>query len=262
MSERVRPDRTAEFRVRLKLLKCDKPLMAPLGRATATSLQRREYRLAQRGVREVRLCPDDSDWQVRGMDGPAGVDSDTNVLTFDGWASITGRSYRLTDSFGEYDETITPGAFARTLSKQAPVVLNIHHQGLALASTRGGSGPGTPGCLQLEEITEGALTGLHARAWLDRSRPDVQMVESAIRTGAADSMSFAFRVERQRWLGPNEDQRHIDEVNLTGGDVSIISSGQAASDWTAGLVSVRSKQPVTLKPGRNYRRVLADLRKS
>jgi HK97 family phage prohead protease len=252
----LRPDRSAEFRMRLKILKNDngKP-RAPLGRAAATSAQRREYRLAQHGVRELRPCPTDYDWEVRGVDSG-------DVLTFEGWPSITNRFYDLSDAFGEYREIVTPGAFAKTLGNRAPVVLNVHHEGLALASTRGGNGtPGSAGYLQLREITEGSLTGLHATAWLDRSRPDVRMVESAIRTGAADSMSFAFRVSKQRWLN-DETERHIDEVNLSGGDVSIISSGQAASDHTAGLVSVRSK-PVTLVADRGprYRKMLAELRK-
>jgi HK97 family phage prohead protease len=210
-------------------------------------------------VREVHRCPDYVEWEVRGIDGVTGSD----VLTFEGWASITGRSYPMSDMFGEYAETVTPGAFARTLRDRAVCVLNAHHSGLAFASTRGGTGPGTVGHLQLREVTTGDLTGLKATAWLDRNRPDVQVVESAIRSGAADSMSFAFRVSRDRWLN-GESERHIDEVNLAGGDVSIISSGQAASDHTAGLVSVRSiKQPVALRPNRNseFRKRLKTLAK-
>jgi hypothetical protein len=77
---------------------------------------------------------------------------------------------------------------------------------------------------------------------LNPARSDVQILHAAVKDGAIDEMSFAFRIVRQKWsyLEDNGeiDRRFIQEVSLDKGDVSPVNYG--ANPHTGGLVSMRS----------------------
>lgn len=186
------------------------------------------------GVREVRgvLRPDagcpsgfaGADWS--GMCELRADATDPAFWNFTGEASVVDHPYSVFDAFGEFRETIKPGAFKRTLAAD-PVVSFVYMHDLAtvMAQTRTGN------------LTLSADPNLSVVAKLDKTDVDVQRVAPKVLRGDANSMSFAFRVTKQVW---NEDytERDILEVNLQGGDVSIITTGHGANPAASG--SMRS----------------------
>ena len=173
--------------------------------ATPTEDNRQMKRVELNNVREVRQWGV-SDIEVREAEG-------SNSLTFTGYATVFNADYSVYDSFGEFTERIAPGAFTRTLTENPDVILNINHAGLPLARTKSGT----------LKLTQDKV-GLRVQAELDRSDPDVQAILPKMRRGDLDEMSFAFRVNSQEWSEDYTD-RTITEVNLSRGDVSIVSFG-------------------------------------
>jgi HK97 family phage prohead protease len=137
-------------------------------------------------------------------------DSDEG-LTLTGYASLTETPYDV----GFYSETISRGAFKRTLSNPdgVDVQLLVNHTGLPLART-------TSGTLTLSEDDR----GLKVVADLDPTDPDVRALEPKMRRGDVTEMSFAFRVTDQDW---SEDyaKRRINSLEIHRGDVSVVSYG-------------------------------------
>lgn len=129
-------------------------------------------------------------------------------FTFDGIASVTNTPYQVRDQWGDYAETIAPGAFTKTLKEKADVRLLINHEGTPLARTKSGT-------LKLT-----AAPHLRAVAELDPANPKVQEIRSAMSRGDLDQMSIGFRVHKQEW---NSDytERNIREVELF--DVSVVT---------------------------------------
>lgn len=180
-------------------------------------------------------------------------------LRFAGYASVTEYGYEVYGGppFG-WTETIARGAFKKTLAEGADVNFLINHEGMSLARTKSGT-------LTLLEDK----VGLRANADLDPANPDVQRLQSAIKRGDIDEMSFGFRVERDEWLDERGDpsnkmvgtQRRITEVNMNKGDVSSVNYG--ANDGTSGgfreidkaLTHFRAGQPLT----DDERRMIRDL---
>lgn len=148
---------------------------------------------------------------------------DDNYYVFRGLASRTDTPYRMYDFYGAYDEVIQSGAFTNTLRQDPKVVLNVNHAGLALASTKA-----DPPTLRLWEDADGLQVEARIRKGIDR----VEEIVAGIRDGNIDEMSFAFRVQRQKW-SPDYMQRDILEVNLHRGDVSIVTYGANPNTTTA-----------------------------
>lgn len=142
-------------------------------------------------------------------------------FTFDGIASVTNTPYQVRDQWGDYAETIAPGAFTKTLKEKADVRLLINHEGTPLARTKSGT-------LKLT-----AAPHLRAVAELDPANPKVQEIRSAMSRGDLDQMSIGFRVHKQEW---NSDytERNIREVELF--DVSVVTY-PASPTTTASLRS-------------------------
>jgi len=136
-------------------------------------------------------------------------------MTFEGYAAVTGVPTTITDWLGAYTETISRGAFAKTLAEQDDVRLLLNHDGTPMARTKSGT-------LDLDEDKK----GLHAKAELDGASPLVQEISSAMRRGDLDQMSFAFQVTRQEWNG-DYTERFINEVKLF--DVSVVTYPAYAS---------------------------------
>lgn len=184
------------------------------------------------GVREVRgvLRADaDAPSGMVGADWTSMVelradDADPDFWTFTGEASVVDHPYTVYDMFGEFTETVKPGAFTRTLAAD-PLVsfVYMHDLSTVMAQTRG------------RNLALTADPDLAVDARLDKSDVDVQRVAPKVRRGDANSMSFAFRVTKQTW---NEDytEREILEVNLHGGDVSIITTGHGANPGASGTL--------------------------
>lgn len=192
------------------------------------TLEQRKAKAESLKGREVRTVP------VHGFE--VREDSD-GLLTMEGWASVTERSYDM----GYYQETIKRGAFVKTLGEQPDVQLLINHDGLPIART---SGPtrqiGPTGALTLTEDDK----GLRVAARLDPADLDVQRLMPKVRTGLVDQMSFGFRVTRQSW-DEDWENREIAEVNIDRGDVSIVNQG--ANPHTS--FSLRSLLANDIDPG-------------
>ena len=149
--------------------------------------------------REVRSIAN-ADLELREIDGE---------IRASGYASVTNTPYDM----GAYEETISRGAFSKTLSENPDVVLLLNHEGLPLSRTANGT-------LRLGEDDK----GLRFDAVLDPHDPQSSLVRSKIQQGLLSQCSFAFSVKRQTW---DEDytQRSINEVSLHRGDVSVVTYG-------------------------------------
>lgn len=150
--------------------------------------------------------------------------SDPDFWTYRGEASIVDHPYLVRDMWGEFKETITAGAFDKTLSENPDVMLNyMHDPATTMVTTRSGG------------LTLAANPHLSVEARVPKSDVDAQRVMPKVERGDAMSMSFAFRVTRQEW---NDDytERFITEVNLHRGDVAVIVSGLGANPAAWGTV--------------------------
>lgn len=132
-----------------------------------------------------------------------------DTFSVTGCASTTGQAYDM----GFYQETISRGAFKRTLGENPDVQLLINHEGLPLARTANGS-------LSLSEED----AGLMFTADLSTADPDAARIASKVQAGLLNECSFAFRVINQEWDDDYEN-RDIKEVSLHRGDVSIVNFG-------------------------------------
>lgn len=127
---------------------------------------------------------------------------DGDGLTLEGYAAVFNSPTDIRDWDGEYEETIAPGAFTRSLSKRTPVLQFDHGQHPLVGSIPLGS---------IEALSEDDH-GLFVRArlhdnWL------VEPVRDAIRSGAVDGMSFRFQVRSDEW-SKDRSQRTIRAVEL------------------------------------------------
>lgn len=149
------------------------------------------------------------------------ADDAATEVELTGYAS-TFQEYEMYGGPANYGwiEQLDRHAFDKTLREKPDVMLLINHEGMPLARTKSGT-------LELS-VDDG---GLKVRAMLDRSDPDVQRLESKMRRGDMDEMSFAFRVKSQTWSAtddfPDDSQAHrmINEVSLHKGDVSVVNYG-------------------------------------
>lgn len=144
----------------------------------------------------------------------------TTEIDIEGYASITDTPYEVYDFMGKYDETISAGAFKKTLEEKDDVRLLFNHDGIPVARSKSGT-------MSLEEDKK----GLKVNATLDTRSGLANDLVVALERGDLDEMSFAFKVIRQEW---NEDytERWIKEVKLF--DTSIVTY-PANPDTSVGL---------------------------
>jgi HK97 family phage prohead protease len=180
-----------------------------------------------KGTAERWMPASRSPIEMRSVDNGTGGTS----LVFTGYACVVESGYEMQDAFGSYTETVSRGAFNRTLANGADCVFVPNHgAGGALAMARTKSGT-----LRLSAD----MTGLYTEARLDPTRSDVQILRSAVEAGDLDEMSFCFRVVDQEWDVDFENRRIL-EVNLSQGDVSPVTYG--ANPATAGTVGVSMRR--------------------
>ena len=142
-------------------------------------------------------------------------EDNTDTLLFTGYASVFDKPYGVRDSRGQYNETIKPGAFKKTLQEQDDVRFLVNHDGIPLARTSSGT-------LELEEDDY----GLFVRAELDPSNPTVAEVASAMKRGDLNEMSFAFAAIKDNF-DQNGENREVNEARLF--DVSVVT--YPANPW-------------------------------
>lgn len=145
--------------------------------------------------------------RTRGVELRAADSGDGYTLT--GYASVFETPYPVTDSLGEYTETIRSGAFTKALQERDDVRLLLNHDGVPLARTKSGTLT-----LTQDEI------GLRCEAALDSASPLVASIKSAMDRGDMDQMSFAFQAVRQEW-NADYTSRTITEAKLF--DVSVVT---------------------------------------
>jgi HK97 family phage prohead protease len=160
-------------------------------------------------------------------------------LLFTGYASVVEEPYTMCDWLGDYQEVVRGGAFDRTLAADPDVqmpIVNHNWDLIPIARTKAGT-------LRLSADS----TGLAVEADLDGNRADVYQLQSAMDAGELDAMSFAFYVTRQMW-SPDYEQRDILEVDLDGGDVSVVTF--PANPATTGTTALRKAAASTLARSR------------
>lgn len=135
------------------------------------------------------------------------VRTTSDTVTVEGYASTFDQPYDM----GWYRERVSRGAFTSTLSTKPDVRFLINHDGLPLARTASKT-------LELDQDK----TGLHIRALLDSSDPDVQRIVPKMRRGDLTQMSFAFGIDEQEWDDAYLN-RNLTKLSLEGGDVSIVT---------------------------------------
>lgn len=137
------------------------------------------------------------------------IRAEGDTITFDGVASLVDTPYQVHDMFGDFTETMSRGAFSKTLKEKADVRFLVNHEGVPLARTK--------------SKTLSLTADPHLRAYapsLDPMNPTVQEIRSAMSRGDLDQMSIGFQVTRQEWNG-DYTQRTIKEVKLF--DVSVVT---------------------------------------
>ncbi len=143
-------------------------------------------------------------------------DAGDGVRTFTGYAAVWDQPYTVTDRYGEFTEIVERSAVQRTLSRNPNVVLNLDHSGLPLARTSAGT-------LRIGTDSHGYTV----EADLEPRDPDVQRILYKLERGDVTDMSWAFRVTVDEWSATDDgaETRVIKEVNVDGGDVSIVGNG-------------------------------------
>lgn len=175
---------------------------------------------ARRGLGRI-----DRLYAVEGIELRA-VGDDSPVRNFFGHAAVTGKGYEMYGGpeKGGWTEFVDPGAFKRTLGRKPDVAFLVNHTGMTLARTKAGT-------LTLAEDS----VGLKVDADLDTRVSLVNDLVLLMEAGNLDEMSFAFRVAKQQWLDVDGEEvpwwdlagieRHITEVNIDKGDVSVVNYG-------------------------------------
>jgi uncharacterized protein len=134
-----------------------------------------------------------------------------DTLGVRGYASVYSTPYGVRDALGEYEETIEPGAFKRSVDNKDDVRLLLNHDpNYLLARTKSGT-------LRLDPDDP---AGLLVDADLEARMSRVNDVRLSMARGDLDQMSFAFKATRQEW-SKDYTQRSIREVKLI--DVSIVT---------------------------------------
>lgn len=146
---------------------------------------------------------------VRAFDFEAAT-ADGTGRTLEGYAAVFGRSARISARDGDFDETIAPGAFTRSLRTRTPVMQFEHGR-----DPRVGAVP----IAAIKELREDDR-GLYVRAELF-DNPVVEPVRQAIAGKAIPGMSFRFQVPNdsgQKWTrarGYGEvDRREVRDADV------------------------------------------------
>lgn len=174
---------------------------------------------------------------------------DDGIVTVEGYASISDTPYDVQDWLGSYAETVSRGAFAKTLREADDVRWLVNHGGIALARTKSGT-------LILREIINPAddpqgkgQTGLWSTARLDTANPEARSIASAIERGDVDQMSFAFLATRQEW-NADYTERTILEAKLF--DVSAVTY-PANPATSIGVEGERAEDPAAAYEAGHHR---------
>jgi HK97 family phage prohead protease len=119
-----------------------------------------------------------------------------------GYAAVFDTPTMIRDWLGTYEETISRGAFKKTLRNSQPVMQFDHGRDPATGTIPIGS---------LVELSEDE-TGLFVRGRL-YDNPRVEPIRQAIEGGAIDGMSFRFEVTKEEWRDASGNKLKIEQVD-------------------------------------------------
>lgn len=153
------------------------------------------------------------------------MDADgTGIRELIGWAIRYSVPYQVWDPWGEFEETMAPGACAASLAAGDDVRFLVNHEGLPLARTAAGT-------LDLAESAE----GLAVTARLDGRQSVANDLCIAVERGDLTQMSVGFEVVADEW-DDTYTQRTIHAIRLL--DVSGVT--YPASPTTSLALAARS----------------------
>lgn len=115
-------------------------------------------------------------------------DAATDGRTMEGYAAVFDSPTEINNWEGRFNETLSRGAFTKTLAERKPVLQFDHGQ-----DARTGSVP-IGAFTELREDDK----GLYCQARLF-DNPVVEPIRQAIEGGAVSGMSFRFKVNREEW---------------------------------------------------------------
>jgi HK97 family phage prohead protease/HK97 family phage major capsid protein len=124
--------------------------------------------------------------------------------------SVGLRGYAAVFDAPAHGEVVKRGAFDRSLSEEPVVELLFDHDGIPMASTRGGT-------MSLSVDESGLVVDVPS---LDMDSPYVRSIVSAMRRGDLQKMSFAF-FTREDYYDPESRTRELRDVSLV--DVSVVT---------------------------------------
>ena len=124
--------------------------------------------------------------------------------------SVGLRGYAAVFDAPAHGEVVTRSAFDRTLTQDPVVELLFDHDGIPMASTRGGT-------MTLSTDDTGLIVDVPS---LDMESPHVRSIVSAMRRGDLQKMSFAFYTLRDTYDSKTQ-LRSLEDVELV--DVSIVT---------------------------------------
>jgi HK97 family phage prohead protease len=128
-------------------------------------------------------------------------DSENDGLTLEGYAAVFNQATEIDSWEGNFQETIAPGAFRKSIRERTPVLQFDHGRHPLLGSIPIGR------IESLAEDTEGlAVSARLSDNWL------IEPVRHAIRDRAVKGMSFRFEVVREEWR--DKDGKLIKEDEL------------------------------------------------
>jgi HK97 family phage prohead protease len=141
------------------------------------------------------LCVRSFDFELesRGGDG----------RTLEGYAAVFNVPARIRDFGGDFDETILPGAFKRSLAERMPILQWDHGKDPRVGTVPIGA---------IQDLAEDTR-GLHVKARLF-DNPVVEPVRQAIEGRAVRGMSFRFGVPEGGDEWPARDKRHVRDADV------------------------------------------------
>jgi HK97 family phage prohead protease len=123
--------------------------------------------------------------------------------TLEGYAAVFNVPAKIRDVGGDFEETILPGAFKRSLGERMPILQWDHGKDPRVGTVPIGA---------IEDLAEDS-NGLHVRARLF-DNDVVEPVRQAIEARAIRGMSFRFGVPDGGDDWPSRDQRHVRDADV------------------------------------------------
>ena len=130
-------------------------------------------------------------------------ESRSDGRTLEGYAAVFNSPTTIRDVGGDFEETILPGAFKRSLAQRMPILQWDHGKDPRVGTAPIGS---------ISDLSEDSR-GLHVRARLF-DHPDIERVRLAIESQAVRGMSFRFGVPAGGDDWPTRDQRHVRDADV------------------------------------------------